>query len=125
MSEHTPGPWELGDWVTSQGKPVYRIIFGAKRKVSSVSVYGHRRDGTSAGRKHTDRYGTERLRRTVSADEAEANARLIAAAPDLLAALQAVDDWLPVSPLRHDEKMICNKVLAALAKATQTPPAQA
>lgn len=66
MPKHTPGPWEtLGTIVQAPG------IFGADLHVASAPD------------------------RPVTADEIEANARLIAAAPDLLAALKELvaDEW--------------------------------
>lgn len=37
---------------------------------------------------------------------------------DLLEALRSVRNWLPVSPHRHDERVIREKVCAAITKAT-------
>ncbi len=56
--------------------------------------------------------------------EAEANARLIAAAPDLLAALEAEEEWRAraqagaIDPDWHYETMVAALRRAAIAKAT-------
>lgn len=78
-----PGPWELGDWITSMGDNVYRIIYSGKRAVSAISVYGRRPDGSQGGRKKKNGGYAP----CVSTPECEATARLIAAAPELLDAL--------------------------------------
>ena len=81
-AKHTKGPWEVGEWITSQSHAVYKLIHGVGRNVSAVCVYGARKDGTKSGK------------RNVSVEECDANARLIAAAPDLLAACEArIDEW--------------------------------
>ena len=51
-----------------------------------------------------------------SFDECYANARLIAAAPDLLEALQAM-----LQEAQHDITSTCDQASAAIAKATGTP----
>lgn len=66
MPEHTPGPWTLGSF---DGNPAY------------VSVYGP--NDELVADVHADEFDE---------NEAEANARLIAAAPDLLAACEALVD---------------------------------
>ena len=73
MSEHTPGPWEVCH--TAKGYP-YQII-------------APNSDNDAKGRvgKNVTRWGSISL---PTSDEGKANARLIAAAPDLLAALEAV-----------------------------------
>ncbi|MEN6665525.1 MAG: hypothetical protein ABFD85_16170 [Phycisphaerae bacterium] len=65
MSGHTPGPWVYKGFVVDSDFSGWRVYLPTKyRRVIDV-------EGTSAA-------------------EADANARLIAAAPDLLAALKAV-----------------------------------
>ena len=68
MSEHTPGPWELA-W--EDGK---HGVIGQTTGGKLVAIVGNNPDD---GRN----------------DERKANARLIAAAPDLLAACEAVLKW--------------------------------
>lgn len=77
-----PGPWELGDWITSMGDNVYRIIYSGKRAVSAISVYGRRPDGSQGGRKKKNGGYAP----CISTPECEATSRLIAAAPELLEA---------------------------------------
>lgn len=89
-TKHTPGPWAAGPWVDSLGGHVYRIISGAGRSVSAVSVYGKRPDGSVGGRALQHGGHTP----SVSAQECEANATLIAAAPDMLAALRSAADTI-------------------------------
>lgn len=68
MSAHTPGPWgnyEEGDY------------WGVETPSVSIVVWGNAEDGDDGGV------------RGKTIEEARANARLIAAAPDLLEALKA------------------------------------
>lgn len=90
MSKHTPGPWEVG-----YDGPSNPVIIGGVNKLRIVAL-------TST---LWPREGDE-----------EANAHLIAAAPELFAALDAVingvgDGFGRISPEEHDQ------ALAALAKA--------
>ena len=77
MSEYTPGPWRVSDGDSFSGgsdvsePPEYEYIVLAERKTPSVIASFWDFD-----------WG----------DEAQANARLIAAAPDLLEALEMVRD---------------------------------
>lgn len=68
-SAHTPGPWRV--W--NNGKGYYlSICASAHRNLATVM---------------------QRDNRPESFDERTANARLIAAAPDLLEALKTIDQW--------------------------------
>ena len=66
MSKHTPGPWEA-----SEGYPSDVWHVDMPNRTLSVSVSRHETDD-------------------MPVEEVQANARLIAAAPDLLAALERI-----------------------------------
>lgn len=85
MSAHTPGPWKLSEEDT-----------GMNDSGTILDPYGHVIV--------TDVYGR-------TDDEAEANARLIAAAPDLLAACKLILAG------EADDDTILNAVADAVAKA--------
>lgn len=73
MSKHTPGPWKYGrPWSLSYGCGLWLVTA----------------ESTDRGKANVLMQGD--CQNHLSAEEAEANARLIAAAPDLLEALQAV-----------------------------------
>lgn len=113
----TPGPWEIGPWVDSLGGNVYRVIVAAGRKVSAVTVYGRKLDGTTGGRllKHGGHT------KTVSVDECDNNAHLVAAAPDLYEALHALmenpDYMVSVGGNPNMVDRMLERARAALAKA--------
>jgi len=92
MTEHTPGPWHLGD---------NDAVYGAHGKFSAVVA------------------DCNTLVRTPETDHA--NACLISAAPDLLAALRDVLDQLDGIgiPEWHGAEGLClDAARAAIAKAT-------
>ncbi|MGX9761904.1 hypothetical protein [Pseudomonas shahriarae] len=107
MNNHTPGPW----YVIQHGTMVVSNPNGDIDKTHIASIVGHNGDAN------------------FNAKGLEANANLIAAAPDLLAALEGFerikDIWLPAeAEERHAEEMYAlhmarNSMLAAIAKATQ------
>jgi hypothetical protein len=89
QTKHTPGPWHIGVRTFHAGRDVY----GPKGEPVAVAD-----DAITA------------------TPEAEANARLIAAAPDLLAALQAImGDPDAVDHILHLDAVAAD---AAIAKAT-------
>ena len=100
-TKHTPGPWETKP--EECDKPYIRIRgtrLGSRYKVANAitPVY----DGVGAR----------------EAEETRANARLIAAAPELLEALQAIiNDGLHCDVVPH----LHTKARAAIAKATGEP----
>ena len=113
--KHTPGPWQIGQQHHTGGGEFYNAscVYQAGTETPAVcSVYGlpinQTRDAV-----------VEMATRRKDTAEGLANARLIAAAPELLAALQAIvalDDG--DSPdLWHYEKEFAAGV-AAIAKAT-------
>ena len=93
MDKHTPGPWkahfEEAYFVT--GPDLGRVAMMMNLK--GAHGMGGRRSG----------------------DESAANARLIAAAPDLLQSLKEVVDWLE---LGDHESVMHTKARLAIAKAT-------
>jgi hypothetical protein len=100
-AKHTPGPWELctkGDYGDFDGNS--RVIIGDDRRLAVVHV---------------------------SDEETDANARLIAAAPLMLAALDEISlgaGPFNQDPMRHAENTIENmKELArnAIREATEKP----
>ena len=102
MSKHTPGPWVVVGRLT---KYVEARLVG--RLIQEVAACGP----TMAD----EGYGQQQ----------EANARLIAAAPDLLEALQDVDAlWMHHSVAHGDGKIgpLHEKVIAAIAKAAGEQP---
>ena len=70
MSEHTPGPWEASEGVPSD---IWHVDMPDRQFSITVSRGGDDWDMT--------------------VEEVQANARLIAAAPDMLAALEALVKW--------------------------------
>lgn len=105
--KHTPGPWTMGEWVRSQGHVVYRTITGAGRYVSGISVYGSRKDGTKSGR------------RNVSEEECTANARLIAAAPELLNVCRLAEEVLcSKTRFDHEAGLLLGRIRQAISQAT-------
>ena len=102
MSKHTPGPWVVVGRLTKYVEA--RLVGGLIQEVAACGP-------TMAD----EGYGQQQ----------EANARLIAAAPDLLEALQDVDAlWMHHSVAHGDGKIgpLHEKVIAAIAKATGEQP---
>ena len=91
--KHTPGPWHLG--MDEDGK-YFALAGGNESRTKSIMI-ARFDGGSNKGR---------------SVDEANANARLMAAAPDLLEALEQVERWPGFIP-----KEIMRSVMAAIAKA--------
>lgn len=84
---HTPGPWKLSYDIDKR-----LAIAGGENKTAWVA----------------------RVDRQVEPTEADANAHLIAAAPDLYEALDLFVDWMDEEEGAH---ALCDKARAALAKA--------
>lgn len=93
-TKHTPGPWEV--LPGESRKPYLRVR------------------GTCLGRL----YKIANVLLGFSTEESKANARLIAAAPELLEALESIRD-LPAHPMR---KRAVEIATAAIAKATGEQP---
>jgi hypothetical protein len=85
--KHTPGPWELSEAEYKEG-------FGTYRRVEQVEQFG-------------DVVGSVCVRHAVNHTLdacGDANARLIAAAPDLLEACQTFAEWLRREDAGFDHK---------------------
>ncbi len=96
MSEHTPGPWEISYGKIRPARPIEGYTIGY---APICIVRGDKRLHGNGVR--------------------EANARLIAAAPELLEALKAVIDWLDDGSILLSEVCAANvlQARAAIAKA--------
>lgn len=98
MSKHTPGPWRFTEIDSPSGGKQHAIVgipFGDVVAVTSYPFHGR--------------------------EAMEANARLIAAAPDLLEALQwALEQIEPDLDLDHQDAMTLARI--AVAQATGTQP---
>ncbi len=87
---HTPGPWRAERFISNQEKPYHLYIF-AQAKTACVAFIDEQGEDPEQG---------------------EANARLIAAAPDLLESAKRV-----AANATQDSAGILNALLAAIAKA--------
>jgi len=100
MSRHTPGPWSVGN--------TDPLLFGVKRG-NGMAPIGFV-------------YGPSFPERSALGSEALANARLIAAAPDLLEALQMIysetADYIRLNNLGGMDNQCMKLSRAAIAKAT-------
>jgi hypothetical protein len=104
MTKHTPGPWNYHVWGTNSGKH-----FGIETADHRHGICGVSPNGNAST--------------LLTIEQHEANARLIAAAPELLAACQSGLDGL-LAAFPHAPRIpdilhpIINQVRAAIAKAT-------
>jgi hypothetical protein len=93
---HTPGPWRVVGRTAG-----YRRLLGLRSAEGEDLLVGDQLEP-----------------RGVSIAQAEANARLMSAAPDMLVALRAVLDYLP-DPLPNDDEVVLDMVRGAIAKAVR------
>lgn len=100
-AKHTPGPWELSEAEYKEG-------FGTYRRVEQVEQFGD--VVASVCIRHTANH-------TLNAC-GDANARLIAAAPELLGALEAMSAEFDSGDVNDGEWAAIQKARAAIAKAT-------
>lgn len=106
-TKHTPGPWKKAERLNGPWWHISAESSGlgpGQGRQAVACVHGESKRGAKA-----------------LAEMFEANARLIAAAPDLLEALQDVDAlWMHHSVAHSDGKIspLHEKVIAAIAKAT-------
>ncbi len=94
MSKHTPGPWH------------------ATVPPSSDIHFIRNIDSDDAGQIAKVRVGP-----VLEQAEALANARLIAAAPDLLEALECLQEWVDNCFQEYSDAEVCSVARAAIAKA--------
>jgi len=96
---HTPGPWEIGDSAKGESSLMVYCNDSLGSRVADLSICGH----------------------GISTAQARANARLIAAAPELLAACKALDaalcDGFDTTQSRHAGRMALIAARAAITKA--------
>ena len=99
MSKHTPGPW----FVESSDKtPIYVSPVTRHEQIAICNVMVIDEDGDSDSGEW------------INGDQTKANAHLIAAAPELLAALEVIiNDIVPIDP--HNSMWVEGR--AAIAKA--------
>ena len=97
MSKHTPGPWLIAESVVS------------RHAVTNMRRIRSKNEGLEHGAV-CDVYGIQ------DGSEASANARLIAAAPDLLDALYLVRDY--IATMKGNGHEYSMSIDAAIAKAT-------
>jgi hypothetical protein len=119
-TKHTPGPWVIG-------RNSSQIESGNEHWTVGLSQHERMLDGTLLG--PSGCRGDEYLSIDVYSKSAEADVRLIAAAPELLEAVQAFQEWLHAettdfATVSFDKRMeMCAvaqmKADAAIAKATQ------
>lgn len=104
MGGHTPGPWRVV--IDDDGNP----LSGRPSVVAS--------DELDCGIVHWDGFVQPYWRSARGDKEIHANARLIAAAPDLLALLKEAADF--IQPFNRAEDL-SDRIEAAIAKAEATP----
>lgn len=93
-TKHTPGPWAVGPWFDNDGQP--EII------IEHVTPHGNLVPAVALG----------------GLVGQEANAHLIAAAPDLLAVARMVIDTYPLVSSAGNSAELIKAARAAIAKAT-------
>jgi hypothetical protein len=104
---HTPGPWEID---RNQGDDEFRHC-----GITTVAKNDHGGHETIATVSMTPPWDVETYDWCILPENAEANARLIAAAPEMLAALKGISS-------RWDDEDAWEAVEAAIAKATGGEP---
>lgn len=104
MNKHTPGPWKFGSELMPE-------VFGDKFHISQQE-----------GAPYTENYSD--VATTISGElieVQEANARLIAAAPDLLVALQDILNEFDNQVTNYGDQPCQSNARAAIAKALGEP----
>lgn len=107
LTKHTPGPWRTGHYVRDDHTCNCRYIFGNDDRMGAVAeVYVTEDDDVDP----SDNPPPE---------EAKANMHLIAAAPELLAALDEIVDALESGYVPERDGEILKAARAAISKAEQ------
>ena len=113
-TKHTPGPW------IAHPKEVYSAYSTPEYHLAINKVNGHDIVPHVAGWRKLTKYSqTDSGSYGFSHEEAEANARLIAASPELLEACQAV---MSANRGEHLPAEVIIKLAEAISKATQEDP---
>jgi hypothetical protein len=106
VSNHTPGPWRVVHGPTDDAVSV----------VGSAFVSWNSSEWTEAFWVHGGRFSTAEGRATVLA-----NARLIAAAPEMFAALRQLSEYFTAAPddlkVKHSREDALKLIAAAISKA--------
>jgi hypothetical protein len=104
MSGHTPGPWATEYMKSSRGGYAQQIFDANGVLVATAAWY------------------PVRVSESTTATNREANARLIAAAPDLLEALEAMYEMFNGNGITPDDDAAIIAARSAIAKATGAHP---
>ena len=97
IARHTPGPWR-----TLRKNP-RRVVGSENRHIIIAGCYTSLSKGRGLATKQSGGSPDQRI--------AEANARLIAAAPDLLDVVQRCEMWLSTAPDGRAMQMVCQAVI--------------
>lgn len=102
-AQHTPGPWEVNrwNWPMEMSGRFHRVLNYERFPTAFIPAWSEPDPGEVDG-----------------SEEAQANARLIAAAPDLLEALRAVDVLFGHLARDSTQRIWLDNARAAIAKAT-------
>ena len=119
---HTPGPWEP----LRQGTEIQS--YEGLHEVSAIAENGAHLSICVVSEGHftnATQNGIDEPEYTISSDEAYSNACLIAAAPELLAALEAITKWGEVSGFGNSKRSkqwtMFENARSAIAKARGLP----
>ncbi len=93
MADHTPGPWRAdNDWTEGD----FWCVFAGNKEIANLGEYEWSWLGDCSDSEPEP----------FEPESAAANARLIAAAPDLLVALKSCVSWMPNCPARTEARAV-------------------